>query len=454
MSTYKCSFFTILLILISISISCSQSGFKTDIKVDLPGLDNNSSLPFTDKDKELMIFTITNSGDIYLDVNIPSLRRSVFNDDNAIGLYHSDLNAQNEPVSNKTDKNNLTNRTIKKINSKEEFKKLISDFRSQLRTYKENAKTDFTVIINQDKNSDFNLLLNLIENFSGTNFPKYSILAVNNSDGKLMTVPLIIPEGFFSKDRVYVAAENGLFLRVDENGEISVARGSGGNEPIDLKTIKTNKKPDKNAEKEENTKDKIYMQFEVDKAPVALNLADVSSSIKYPEDARKSGVEGKISVKIMVGIDGTIESVGGISGPEEFYDEIKSKVVNLKFTPAIKKGKPVRCWVLVPFRFALTNKPKNADTLKSNEYEFNESGLKNLGALIPEFVGNIPEKGEVIDLKNLQERLESEFQKNKNILIALEFSPKMKFQRYIDIIDVINKANIEERYVIMPIEEK
>jgi periplasmic protein TonB len=117
----------------------------------------------------------------------------------------------------------------------------------------------------------------------------------------------------------------------------------------------------KKEETKDNTKTKVYQQFEVDKAPVAVNLAQVQGSMRYPEIARSSGIEGKVTVKVLVGPDGSVISVGGFSGPDVFRDEVSSKVMNLQFTPALQQGQPVKCWVSVPFNFKLSGKFKKEE---------------------------------------------------------------------------------------------
>jgi periplasmic protein TonB len=117
----------------------------------------------------------------------------------------------------------------------------------------------------------------------------------------------------------------------------------------------------KKEENKDNTKTKTYQQFEVDKAPVAVNLSQVQGSMRYPEIARSSGIEGKVTVKVLVGPDGSVVSVGGFSGPDVFREEVSSKVMSLQFTPALQQGSPVRCWVSVPFNFKLSGKFKKEE---------------------------------------------------------------------------------------------
>lgn len=123
----------------------------------------------------------------------------------------------------------------------------------------------------------------------------------------------------------------------------------------------------KKEETKDNTKTKVYQQFEVDKAPVAVNLGQVQGSMRYPEIARSNNIEGKVTVKVLVGPDGSVLSVGGFSGPDVFRDEVSSKVMNLQFTPALQQGQPVKCWVSVPFSFKLSGKFKKEDDSEKKE---------------------------------------------------------------------------------------
>lgn len=123
----------------------------------------------------------------------------------------------------------------------------------------------------------------------------------------------------------------------------------------------------KKEETKDNTKTKVYQQFEVDKPPSAVNLSQVQGSMRYPEIARTNNIEGKVTVKVLVGPDGSVISVGGFSGPDVFRDEVSSKVMNLQFTPALQQGQPVKCWVSVPFSFKLSGKFKKEETEEKKE---------------------------------------------------------------------------------------
>jgi protein TonB len=116
------------------------------------------------------------------------------------------------------------------------------------------------------------------------------------------------------------------------------------------------KKIEEKIEKVEKPVEKtVYKEYEVEKPPECVNRSQVQSIMLYPEIARQADIEGRVSVKVLVGTDGNVIQVGSISGPDVFHDEVRSKAPNLKFTPGLQNGKPVKVWVTVPFNFRLRN---------------------------------------------------------------------------------------------------
>lgn len=99
--------------------------------------------------------------------------------------------------------------------------------------------------------------------------------------------------------------------------------------------------------------DETYKSFEVEKPPECVNLQMVRESIVYPPLAVETGKEGTVTVKVLVGTDGSVIQIGSITGPEEFYNEVKTKARNLEFTIGLQNGKPVKVWMTVPFTFKL-----------------------------------------------------------------------------------------------------
>jgi protein TonB len=122
--------------------------------------------------------------------------------------------------------------------------------------------------------------------------------------------------------------------------------------PVKIEEKKVEEKIEKKEKVEEKT---VYQSFEVEKAPECVNLSQVRSSMVYPEVARQAGIEGRVTVKVLVGPDGNVLKVGSVSGPDVFHDEVQDKAMNLQFTPGLQNGKPVKVWVTVPFNFKLKN---------------------------------------------------------------------------------------------------
>jgi len=98
---------------------------------------------------------------------------------------------------------------------------------------------------------------------------------------------------------------------------------------------------------------KNYNSFEVEKAPDAVNLSQIKSSIRYPEIAVQAGIEGRVTVRVLVNKEGRVIDIGKLTGPVVFHDEVEEKVRQLRFTPGLQNGNPVRVWVTVPFNFEL-----------------------------------------------------------------------------------------------------
>ncbi len=88
----------------------------------------------------------------------------------------------------------------------------------------------------------------------------------------------------------------------------------------------------------------------VDKYP------DLVSSVLpvYPEEARRAGLEGRVIVRMLVGIDGKVKkAVVEQSTFAIFNDAATDAAMKFVFTPAYNAGGPVKVWVHVPFVFRL-----------------------------------------------------------------------------------------------------
>lgn len=108
---------------------------------------------------------------------------------------------------------------------------------------------------------------------------------------------------------------------------------------------------------------KVYN--EADKMPAYAGGQDAMikflvGNIKYPEDAKKNKVTGKVFVTFIVRADGSVTDVKIIKGIGSGCDEEALRVVKLmpKWEPGEIKGKPVDVQVKLPIQFALDDKKK------------------------------------------------------------------------------------------------
>jgi protein TonB len=74
----------------------------------------------------------------------------------------------------------------------------------------------------------------------------------------------------------------------------------------------------------------------------------------YPELARLSGIEGRVIVRVTVGVTGKVEEATVVAGAHELLDEAALAAARQwVFVPARQQSVPVATWVHIPFRFSL-----------------------------------------------------------------------------------------------------
>ncbi|MGB9720004.1 MAG: energy transducer TonB [bacterium] len=94
-----------------------------------------------------------------------------------------------------------------------------------------------------------------------------------------------------------------------------------------------------------------YYKVEVKPQPISMPAPE------YPPLAVKAGIEGKVVVKMLVDIDGSVIAVEIIKSSEnQMLDESAiSAAKKSKFTPAKQRDKSVRVWVVRQIEFKLKN---------------------------------------------------------------------------------------------------
>jgi TonB family protein len=89
-------------------------------------------------------------------------------------------------------------------------------------------------------------------------------------------------------------------------------------------------------------------------------------NIKYPDEAKKAGVQGTVFVKYIVEKDGSITHTEVIRGIGSGCDEEALRVVSAmpNWSPGKEGGKPVRVEFALPIKFALDDKAGKPEKIK------------------------------------------------------------------------------------------
>lgn len=73
---------------------------------------------------------------------------------------------------------------------------------------------------------------------------------------------------------------------------------------------------------------------------------------KYPELARKAGIQGTVYIKMWVTKEGKVKKAEVVKSSSTIFDDSAVEAAKLwTFTPAIMNNTPVSVWVTIPFKF-------------------------------------------------------------------------------------------------------
>lgn len=87
----------------------------------------------------------------------------------------------------------------------------------------------------------------------------------------------------------------------------------------------------------------------VDEMPVLVSLP----APRYPEMARQAGVEGRVTLGLLVGRTGRVEQVRVLESIPALDDAARGAALEARFKPASWQRRNVRVWVTMPIRFSL-----------------------------------------------------------------------------------------------------
>ena len=110
----------------------------------------------------------------------------------------------------------------------------------------------------------------------------------------------------------------------------------------------------------DNTKNEDEVYAIVEEIPIPENgttafYTYVKENLKYPEQAKTAGKEGKVYVQFVVDTDGSITEVEVVKGAGEGFDEAAAEVMRNapNWIPGKQKGKPVKVRMVMPIKFTL-----------------------------------------------------------------------------------------------------
>lgn len=141
----------------------------------------------------------------------------------------------------------------------------------------------------------------------------------------------------------------------------------------------------------------------------------LSENIKYPEEAKKENIQGRVNVAFIVNQDGSISDTRIIRGASPLLDAEALRVIGCmpKWKPGMQKGKAVRVQYTVPVMFSL-KKQKGDITAHSaqfpKEIKPDANGIYEVAEEMPQFPGGM---GKLMDYlsKNMQYPAEAQKQK-------------------------------------------
>ena len=96
----------------------------------------------------------------------------------------------------------------------------------------------------------------------------------------------------------------------------------------------------------------------------------VASSIKYPAEAEKAGIQGRVHTAFIVEKDGRVTGARAMTSVDPQLDAEALRIIrNMpKWTPGMQDGKPVRVKYLVPVTFRLDGSEKAISFSEDTEY--------------------------------------------------------------------------------------
>lgn len=108
--------------------------------------------------------------------------------------------------------------------------------------------------------------------------------------------------------------------------------------------------------------DAAFVFVPYDEAPSMIGgLSALARLVKYPELARKAGVEGTVMIGALIDVDGIVKKTMVIkeSGANVGFEQAAlDAVLQTKWKPAKQRDRTVKVWMAIPVKFELRNQRK------------------------------------------------------------------------------------------------
>lgn len=130
---------------------------------------------------------------------------------------------------------------------------------------------------------------------------------------------------------------------------------------------------------------------------MAALMKYLTDNIRYPEAAKKAGVQGRVIVQFVVDKDGSIKNVRTLRGVNSDLDAEAIRVIQSmpKWKPGTQKGEPVKVKYTIPVMFRIPTAPVDANIGETVVVAKNESAASVTGDVyevvdkMPEFPGGM-----------------------------------------------------------------
>lgn len=103
-----------------------------------------------------------------------------------------------------------------------------------------------------------------------------------------------------------------------------------------------------------------FVSYDEPPRPVG-GFAAIQSNLRYPEEAKNAGIEGRVILNCFIQTDGSVDSVTVLksSGREDLDQAAVEAVRKSTWEPAKANGRPVAVWVGIPVIFSLSRPQEN-----------------------------------------------------------------------------------------------